>query len=390
MAARRAVRAAPKTRYAKVPRTVRRPSKKAVRYAVVGLGYFAQAAILPAFANAPNSHLVALVSDDKVKLKQLGKKYGARHLLSYDEYEVFLEQGLVDAVYIALPNDQHCDFAVKAARAGVHVLTEKPMALTPHECRKMIAAARRHDVRMMVGYRLHFEPGNLAAIETVHSGRIGEPRFFTSTFTMQVKKGNIRTDPKHGGGPLYDIGIYCINAARYLFKAEPITVVADCETGTDARFAGIEEQVSAILTFPGDRLATFTASFGAADIATYTVAGTKGVLTVDRAYEFSAGNQHEVKVGDRTSRRSFPKVDQVAPELIHFSDCVLSGRDPEPSGKEGLIDVEVIHAIQRAIRTGRRQWIGTPVRGIRPTTKQEMRRPAHGVPRLVHAEKPHE
>jgi predicted dehydrogenase len=389
MAARR-----PSPRSPSAKRTVRRTAAvpgghEPVRYAVVGLGYFAQAAVLPAFKAAPNSELVALVSDDKTKLRQLGKKYGAEHLLGYEEYETFLQSGLVDAVYLTLPNDLHAEFAIKAARAGVHVLTEKPMALTPHQCRKMVSACQRHGVKLMVAYRLHFEPGNLAAIETVNSGRIGEPRFFTSTFTMQVKKGNIRTQPEHGGGPLYDIGIYCINAARYLFQAEPITVVAEAETGTDPRFARIDEQVSAILTFPGDRIATFTASFGAADIATYCVAGTKGILTVDKAYEFTQPIQHEVKVGERTSKRTFPKVDQVAPELIHFSDCVRSGKDPEPSGKEGLIDVEIIHAIQRAIRTGRRQWIGAPQRTRRPTQRQEMRRPAHGEPRLVHADAPH-
>ncbi|MEA3203661.1 MAG: hypothetical protein QOI63_1340 [Thermoplasmata archaeon] len=367
-----------------------RKSRTPVRFAVVGLGYFAQAAVLPAFKNAPNAKLVALVSDDATKLRTLGRKYGAEHRLGYDGYDTFLRSGAVDAVYLTLPNDQHADFAIRAAKAGVHVLTEKPMALTPHECRRMVAACRRHNVRLMVGYRLHFEPANLAAIAVVQGGRIGEPRFFTSTFTMQVKRGNIRTRPEHGGGPLYDIGIYCINAARYLFKAEPVTVVAECETGPDPRFAGIDEQVSATLTFPGDRLATFTASFGAADVATYTVAGTKGLLTVEDAYEFSTGIKHVLKVGERTTRKSFPKVDQVAPELIHFADCVRAGRDPEPSGKEGLIDVEIIHAIQRAIRTGRRQWVGLPERGRRPSLRQEMRRPAHGMPRLVHADTPSE
>jgi glucose-fructose oxidoreductase len=370
------------------PRLAKEKAHEPVRYAVVGLGYFAQAAVLPAFRSAPNSKLVALVSDDRTKLRQLGRKYGAEHLLGYDQYDAFLRSGAVDAVYLTLPNDLHADFAVRAARAGVHVLTEKPMALTPHQCRKMIAACRRHGVRLMVAYRLHFEPGNLAAIQAVQEGRIGEPRFFTSTFTMQVKPGNIRTRPEHGGGPLNDIGIYCINAARYLFKAEPLTVVAEAESGLDPRFAGIDEQVSAVLTFPGNRLASFTASFGAADLATYTVAGTKGLLTVDDAYEFSTGIKHTLKVGGRTTRRSFPKVDQVAPELVHFSDCVMRGTDPEPSGKEGLIDVEIIHAIQRSIRTGRRQWIGVPERGRRPSARQEMQRPAHGMPRLVHADTP--
>src|SRR5688500_17124060 len=134
-----------------------------VRYAVVGLGHFAQVAILPAFKHArDNSELVALVSDDPRKLKKLGNRYGVEARHSYEEYDALCASGEIDAVYIALPNSLHCDYAVRAAEAGVHVLCEKPMAVTADECEKMIEAARRNDVRLMVAYRLHFEEGNLS------------------------------------------------------------------------------------------------------------------------------------------------------------------------------------------------------------------------------------
>ena len=196
-----------------------------VRYGVAGLGWFAQVAILPAFRHASrNSRLTALFSDDPVKLEKLGKKYGAPHLHSYDEFDEALRAGIVDAVYIALPNDLHREYTERAARAGVHVLCEKPMAVTSRDCRAMIHAAERARVKLMIAYRLHFDRGNLEAVEIVNSGKLGEPRIYNSVFANRVEdEKNIRLNPlSQGGGTLYDIGIYCLNAARYLFRSEPV------------------------------------------------------------------------------------------------------------------------------------------------------------------------
>src|SRR5690606_32532798 len=191
------------------------------RYAVVGLGHIAQVAVLPAFGNARrNSRLAALVSGDPVKREELSKRYGVEKACAYEEYDALLKSGDIDAVYIALPNSMHCDYAVRAARAGVHVLVEKPMALTEEECERMARAARDSGTKLMVAYRLHFERANLEAIEVARSGRIGEPRLFSSTFTMRVVPGNIRVRTETGGGVLYDLGIYCINAVRGLFRDE--------------------------------------------------------------------------------------------------------------------------------------------------------------------------
>jgi predicted dehydrogenase len=232
------------------------PSK--VRYAVVGQGYIAQVAILPAFAHARrNSELAALVSGDRVKRKALGRKYGVAGLYSYEAYDECLRGGGVDAVFIALPNHLHRDYAVRAARAGVHVLCEKPMAMTEADCKAMIAAARRGRVKLMVAYRLHFEEANLKAAEMTRSGKLGEPRIFDSLFTMQVKAGNIRVQGE-GGGALYDIGVYCINAARALFAAEPVEVFAWSANNGERRFREVDEMTAAVMRFPGERLATFT------------------------------------------------------------------------------------------------------------------------------------
>ena len=359
--------------------------RKQVRYAVVGLGHIAQVAVLPAFANARrNSKLVGLVSGDPVKLKAMSEKYGATRLCAYEQYDELLKSGEIDAVYIALPNSLHCDYAVRAAQAGVHVLCEKPMAVTEEECERMARAAREGGVRLMVAYRLHFERASLEAVEMLRAGRIGEPRQFNSSFTMSVQPENIRVKSELGGGVLYDIGIYCINAARNLFRDEPIEVRA-LTAGT---IGDVEETVGALLRFPNERTATFVCSFGSADTSHYRVVGTKGDLVVEPAYEYAMPLRHRVTVNGETSERRFAKRDQFAPELLYFSDCVLQGRDPEPSAEEGLADVRVIQALYRAAQTGKAVELAPFSRRERPSLEQEIRRPPIDKPATVHVQSP--
>ena len=200
----------------------------------------------------------------------------------------------------------------------------------------MIAACEKNRVKLMIAYRLHFEPANLSAVELVSSGKIGEPRVFNSTFTQQVKEGDIRLQSKLGGGTLYDIGIYCINAARYLFQEEPDRVIAVTGSSKQPRFREVEENASAVMCFSHGKVAAFTCSFGAADVSTYEVVGTNGSLRVDPAYEFAAALQYELTVNEKKHRRVFPKHDQFAPELVYFSNCILKNEHPEPSGMGGL------------------------------------------------------
>lgn len=364
-----------------------------VRWAAVGLGHITQAAFLPSFQNADNAELVALVSGDDEKLAEVGKKYDIEHCLHYDDFERFLEKGLVDAVYIGLPNHLHCEYTLAAARAGVHVLCEKPMAVTEEECEAMIAACDDAGVKLMIAYRLHFEEANLRAVDVVQSGRIGEPRIFNSVFTMNVKEGDIRLNPRdEGGGTLYDIGIYCINAARYLFEDEPVEVLALTARNDEPRFSapGVDEMTGAVLRFPGDRLATFVSSFGAADVSRLQVVGTKGTLVLDPAYEYAGELTHELTVGERTRERRFPKRDQFAPELVYFSECIESGEDPEPSGREGLGDVRIIRALYASADRGRPVALEPFDKHRRPTLEQEIRKPAVRKPELVNVEAPHD
>ena len=346
--------------------------------------------MLPAFEHASkNSELVALISDDPVKLKKLSQTYKVANTGSYDDYDALLKSGEIDAVYIALPNHMHCDYTVRAARAGIHVLCEKPMAVTDAECKKMIQACDKHRVKLMIAYRLHFEKANLSAVDMVQSGKIGEPRLFNSLFTMQVRdEDNIRLQKHMGGGPLYDIGIYCLNAARYVFRTDPVEVFALTANNDQKRFDEVEEMASVVMRFPQERLATFSCSFGAADTSAYEVVGAKGHLRVDPAYEMVGDLKYTLTVEGRTRERTFPKRDQFAPELIYFSDCILNDRMPEPSGREGRIDVQIINALHKSAQTGRPVRLKALVQDARPSMKQERRRAPVDKPELVNAKKP--
>lgn len=363
-----------------------------LRFAVVGLGHIAQAAVLPAFAHArPHVELTALVSGTRAKLKKLGRRYQVEHLSSYADADKLFDSGVVEAVYVATPNTEHAEWVIRAAEAGLHVLCEKPLATSVRDCERMIDACARNRVKLMTAYRLHFERCNLEVAELVRRKRIGEARYFDSQFSMQVKAGNIRTKSDLGGGPEWDIGIYCQNAARYVFADEPTQVWATATDSSDPRFAEIPESVHVVLRFPGERIASFTCSFGAADRSRYEIVGTKGSVVVDPAYEYAEGLAYELTRGEKKKRKKFAKSDQFAPELVYFAGCVRKDRVPEPSGKEGLIDVAIIEAIHASLESG--SWVElatTPQKVNRPTLRQEIRRPA--VPRepaLVQAESGH-
>jgi len=360
-----------------------------IRYAVVGLGSIAQEAVLPAFQHAENSRLAALVSGDDQKRLELGHTYKCP-TYTYDEYGECLTSGEVDAVYICVPNHLHRQYAEAAARKGIHILCEKPLAPNEADCRAIIEAARANNVRLMTAYRLHFEEANLEAARLCASGEIGDSRIFTSVFCQQVAEGNVRlSEPvSRGGGPLFDMGIYCINAARYLFRDEPVEVFAARANGGGQRFEKTEEMIAVTLRFPRDRLATFTVSFGAAPVARYSVIGTKGMLTANSGYEYSTDIQMAVKIEGRTSERVFLKRDQFAPELIYFSDCIRQGKEPEPSGEEGLIDVQIISAAYRSAELGKPLPVRTAKSQRRPEPSQEIDRPPVEEPELVNARLP--
>jgi len=360
-------------------------ASRVVRYAVVGLGHIAQVAVLPAFTHARrNSRIVAAVSGDPAKRRTIGRRYGLPRAFAYDAYDESLRQ--VDTGEITPPNQMHHQNAIRAARAGVHVLVEKPMAVTVSECRQMIDAARKSNVKLMVAYRLHFESLNLAAIDLARRGLLGDLKFFNSTFSMTVRPGDIRTRRAYGGGTLYDIGVYCINAARNLFRAEPTEVSAISVNGGSASLAEVDETTAAVLKFGNEHLATFVTSFNAAGVGAYRIVGVKGELHADPAYEYAEGLSYRLTIGGRTTRKTTGKRDQFAAELLYFSDCILDDRKPEPSGEEGMQDVRIVEALYRSARLGKPVAIRPFRKRDRPTGRQRITRPGVRKPPLVNVQ----
>lgn len=356
-----------------------------IRYGVVSAGWVAQSRFMPGVPKTGNSRISAIVTGDADKAAELGERYGAK-IHDYSEYEDLLGSGEIDAVYISPPNREHVDYATRALEAGIHVLLEKPMAISVSECRRINRAARETGAKLMLAYRLHFEPATLDTLRKAHDGTIGEPRLFSSVFCQNVDLENHRARSGFWAGPVADMAPYPINAARMLFRAEPIEVHA-VGTHTPGRNFNFHDTVSVTLRFPDERLAQFTVCYSAQSLDEYRIVGTDGNIEMSPAYMFGALKQRVTQ--DSTSQdREFPAVDQFAGELEYFSDCLLHDREPEPDGEEGLLDVRILEAIERALDTGLPQVLDEYVREHYPSADQARSLPASSPPELINAAAP--
>ena len=338
-----------------------------VRYAVVGAGWIAQEAFLPGVGQTGNSTVAAIVTGNAEAARRLAAFHAVPRTCGYEGYDALIASGEVDAVYIALPNSLHADFAIRALRRGVHALVEKPLATTVAECEAMIAAAEEGGALLMTAYRLHHEPGTVEALERVRRGAIGAPRLFHADFSFQGVAGNHRLRPEHWGGPLQDIGVYCLNAARHVFGAEPLECVAmEGAAAGDVRFGEVHEALTAVLRFPDGALASLSCSFGAAGQDRYRITGTEGILEVERGFDLRTAPLLRMIRGAAVEEWEAPRIDQFGAQAAYFSDCIREGAPPEADGAEGLADVRALRAIEEAARTGRAVRIGGPSRERRP------------------------
>ena len=358
-----------------------------IRYAVVGAGWISQAAFMPGVAHTGNSVMTALVTGDPKKATALGKRYGITDVYHYDAWPAAIASGRFDAVYLALPNWQHREFAVPALEAGLHVLLEKPMATSEDDCHAIEAAATRGGAKLLVAYRLHFEPGTLEAIRLVREEAIGPATLFTSTFTQHVSRANHRAKNGFWAGPVADMGPYPINAVRNLFGAEPVEVMAWGSRHPDFGY-DFDDTVAIHLRFPGNRLAQLTVAYGLSKVSEYRLFGPGGDLVVSPAFAFPGPIAHRLTIGGTTTSKTFPACDQFGGETQYFSDCILKNLIPEPDGEEGRLDVRIIAAIERALQTGRTQQLPPMSRGKRPEPSQVRQLPAITPPKLVNAAAP--
>ena len=323
-----------------------------IRYAVVGAGWISQEAFMPAVALTGNSQMQAIVSGSPEAARKLAEFHGVPETIGYEGYDALVQSDRIDAVYIALPNSMHADFAIRALKAGKHVMVEKPLATTLEESEAMVAAARQSGAFLMTAYRLHNEPGTHGMIEAVRSGKIGDPVYFSATFGFQSQLGNHRLKAGHWGGALPDVGVYCLNAARHVFAAEPVAVQAMASRPTgDPRFAEVDASLAVTLRFPGERLAQFFCSFGSALSESIRVVGSVGELILDPAFRFESAFRMTIRTEGAETSRAFDQVDHFAGQIAYFSDCIVANTPPEADGEEGIADMRALLAIDQAART---------------------------------------
>ncbi|MCC2548619.1 Gfo/Idh/MocA family oxidoreductase [Hymenobacter sp. BT175] len=330
-------------------------------YAIVGLGKFATQQIMPNFKDCQHARITALVSGSPEKARKLAREYGVaeKSVYSYENFDSIKDNPEVDIVYIILPNGLHAEYTIRAARAGKHVLCEKPMATSVEDCQKMIDACNKAGKKLMIAYRAHYEPFNLDAVERIRKGELGKLRAITSDHGRPVKpteeKADVwRVDKKlAGGGSLMDIGIYALNAARYLTGEEPEEVTAqEFSDKSDPRFKEVEDNIHFTLRFPSGVLASCTSSYSYAEVKRGRAFGDKAWLDLDPLSDYY---EHNLKIGDKEGKRE-PKLqegNQFAAQLDHLAECVRDNKTPKTPGEEGLKDVRYIMAIYEAARKGK-------------------------------------
>lgn len=327
-------------------------NNKKIRYAIVGLGHIAQDAVIPAFRKAKkNSALTTIISQHEEKLHYFGNKYKIQNRFLFSNLKDALSSNEFDAIYISTPNETHQFIAETASQYGIHIICEKPLTLSYQDAQKMIESATKNNVKLMTAYRLHFHPAHQDILSIVNQKRLGDVKIFNSNFSMDVKDiFNIRLQgPEKGGGPLYDIGVYCINAARTFFQSEPETVFAFANSTHDLRFKDCDETVTSLLKFPNGKMASFTVSFGAYRSSELELIGSLGRVKLERAFEHSRPMTLKIFENKKMISRKYFKIDQFAQEITHFSDCILTNKNPAISMDEGSLDLKIIEALHLSL-----------------------------------------
>jgi len=334
-------------------------------YAIVGLGGYGLGRIIPQFQNCQHSRLVALVSGDPAKAKKVAQEYGVpeRGIYSYNDFDRIRDNPDIDIVYICLPVFMHAEYTIRAAQAGKHVMCEKPMAVSPAECEQMIAACRKAGKKLMIGYRSRFEPHNVEAIRLARAGAIGTIRYFRSEHGFVAGDANTWRMKKaqSGGGSLMDIGIYALQAARYMTGEEPVAVFAKETTNrNDPRFREVEDMIDFQLEFPSGAIGSCMSMYSA-NRNQFVLMGEKGRIELEPATAYSG---QRMWVGQERSDKTEikpppgPYANQWVGQLDHMAQCVLQNREPLVPGEEGLRDIRIIEAVYRSAREQKRIVLG--------------------------------
>jgi predicted dehydrogenase len=354
------------------------PASQRVGYAIVGLGHLSLGQILPAFGKSKYSKAVALVSGDRQKALKIAAQYDVKESAIYDyqSYDKLGQNPDVQVIYIVLPNSLHADYVVRGAKSGKHILCEKPMATSSQDCERMIAACKTAKVKLMIAYRQQYESMNRALAKMVTEGQLGKLRSLVATNAQD------QGDPAQwrqklslsGGGCLPDVGIYCLNAARFLSGEEPFEVWGTIHRPeNDPRFAEVEATCGFSAKFPSGLIATCSSGYGAHRSQFLRLEGELAWAELSPAFGYTGLKLKTRKLEDGlnvTSEPTIEAVDQFAQEIDHMSLCVQRNLKPHTPGEEGLQDLRIIEAIYESAKTGRTIKI-TPLagatRGPKPT-----------------------
>jgi predicted dehydrogenase len=324
-----------------------------IGFAVVGLGRIAHSSVLPCFAHTKKARLVALVGREQKVAARLGRKYHVPAVYAESDFAACLANPDVAAVYIATPQDSHLAYTVMAARAGKHVLCEKPLAITARQSAQMVDACRRNGVLLMTAYRKHFEPSCLYVKRLIHSGALGRVDMIHAGFSELHVPGASPPwllDPAvAGGGPLMDLGVYCINTTRWLAEEDPVEVThATASTRDKQRFRHIEQAITFRLRFASGLIVNASTSYGAAMCSFVLIQGAKGWACLSPAFDFAEECHLTGKIGGRWFEKTFPLIDEFAPEVDALASAIQRRRPVAPDGVQGHRDMIIAAAIYAA------------------------------------------
>ncbi|WP_420150852.1 Gfo/Idh/MocA family protein [Spirosoma sp.] len=337
------------------------PEDQRVGYALVGLGHLTLNQILPAFGTCKKSKVVALVSGSSEKMQKVAEQYGIKKesCYSYADYDKLKDNKEVQAIYIVLPNGMHAEYTIRGAQAGKHILCEKPMANTAAECEAMIDACKKADRKLMIAYRIQYEPHNRMVREMVQKAQFGKVK------SIIANNGQNSDNPKHwrfnkalaGGGSLPDVGLYCLNTIRYVLGEEPTEVVGYVHsTPDDPRFKEVEEQVNWLMKFPSGVQASCATSYGHHDEKSYRVCAETGWIKMDPAFPYTGLKLETSQAQGKENQvvqHTIEQKDHFATEMDHFSECILENKIPFTPGEEGLQDQKIMEAIYQSAKEGK-------------------------------------
>ena len=337
------------------------PPDKRLGYAVVGLGHLALEEVLPALNNCKKSKLVALVSGSPEKLSKVASQYGIsnQNCYTYETYDQLRSNPDVQIIYIILPNGLHKEYVIRGAKAGKNILCEKPMANSAQECREMIAACNAAKVKLMVAYRIQFQPHNRKLREFIQQKTFGVPKYIEACNSQSTANVNHWRHKKAlaGGGALPDIGLYCLNTTRFILDMEPTEVFAyQYSTPGNPLFKEVEELVSWQMRFPNGIIASCATDYDVHESRRYRVNCQKGWMNMDKAYAYTGQKLTTAKAEGTLELQQevgLAENNQFGEEMDHFSHCVMNNLRPFTPGEEGLQDHIIMEAIYESAKKGR-------------------------------------